>query len=272
MILDYGVRARIRGVWFRVFSRLSYASKTPARRVFHFFKLLPYRPRFNTKEIVQCVVGDYLFLTHLESSSAPELVMREYGRLSSSIEEDAVILDVGAHVGAFSVMCSKRLNKGLVISFEPNPKIFKLIKINVYLNGLRNVVPMNIALADYCGEAELSVMGDPAAGHLSPDLSGVENFEVQVRTIDDFCLERGIDRVALIKIHAEGSEMDILKGARNILTDNNLNLAISSAHLRSINIQRQICEHLLDLGFKVKIGGQPSHPTLFASKGENIEI
>ena len=259
-------------MWFHFFSRLSHTSKTPARSFFHFLKLLPYRPRFITKEIVQCVTREYLFLTHLESSSAPELVMREYGGLSSSLVEDDVVLDVGAHVGAFSAMCSKRLNKGLIFSFEPNPRIFRLLRINLYLNGLKNVSPINFALADYCGEAELSVTGNPAAGHLGRDLSTTENFKVQVRTIDDFCLERGIDRVALIKIHAEGSEMAILKGARHILAKNNINLAISSGHLKKISIHRQVCEYLLELGFKLKIGGHPSHPTLFASKGKDIDI
>jgi FkbM family methyltransferase len=271
MIVDYGVRVRIRGLWFHVFSRLSYALGTPARRFFHFFKLLPYRPRFSTKEIVQCVVRDNLFLTHLESSSSPELVMRNYESLSSSIREDDVVLDVGAHVGAFSVMSGKKLNKGLVISFEPNPDIYQLLKLNVYLNGLRNVVPVNIAVADYCGKAELSVLGDPAAGYLSPDISGAETFKVQVRTIDDFCLERGIDRVAFIKIHAEGSEIAILKGARNIIADKNLSVVISSSRLRSSNIQSEICEHLLDMGFKVMIGGSPSHPMLYACKGKNMD-
>lgn len=270
MIVDYGVRVRIRGLWFNVFYRLSYASETPARRFFHFFKLLPYRPKFSTKEIVQCVVRDNLFLTHLESSSSPELVMRNYESLSSSIGEDDVVLDVGAHVGAFSVMIGKKMNKGLVISFEPNPAIYQLLKLNVYLNGLRNVVPVNVAVADYCGKAELSVLGNPAAGYLSPDVSGAKTFKVQVRTIDDFCLERGIDRVAFIKIHAEGSEIAILKGARNILADKNLSVVISSSRLRSSNIKSEICEHLLDMGFKVMIGGSPSHPMLYACKGKNM--
>jgi FkbM family methyltransferase len=270
MIVDYGVRVRIRGLWFRVFSRLSSASETPARRFFHFFKLLPYRPRFSTKEIVQCVVRGNLFLTHLESSSSPELVMRNYESLSSSIGEDDVVLDVGAHVGAFSVMSGKKMNKGVVISFEPNPDIYQLLKLNVYLNGLRNVIPLNVAIADYCGKAELSVLRDPAAGYLSPDISGAKTFKVQVRTIDDFCLEKGIDRVALIKIHAEGSEIAILKGARNILADENLSLVISSSRLSSSNIQSEICEHLLDMGFKVTIGGSPSHPMLYACKGKNM--
>ena len=261
---------RIRGLWFDVFLRLSYASETPARRLFNFLKLLPYCPRFITKDVVQCVVGKNLFLTHLESSSSPELVMSNYESLSSSLAEEDVVFDVGAHVGAFSVMSGKRLSKGLVISFEPNPDVYRLLKLNVCLNGLRNVVPLNVALADYCGKAELSVLRDPAAGYLGQDISDARTFEVQVRTVDDICLERGIERVAFIKIHAEGSEMAILKGGRNILASKGLGLVISSSRLRSSNVRREICKHLLDIGFKVMLGGPPLHPMLYAHKRKNI--
>ena len=163
MRVDYGIRLRIRGLWFHIFLTLSdYVSKTPAGRLLHFLKLLPYRPRFSTKEVVQLVVGNNLFLTHLESSSSPELVKRNYARFSSSLEEDDIVLDVGAHVGAFSIMSSKRLNKGLVISFEPHPDTYQLLKLNVYLNGLKNIVPLNIAVADFRGKTVLS--GEPYAG------------------------------------------------------------------------------------------------------------
>jgi FkbM family methyltransferase len=263
---------RFRGLWFYVFLRLSYLSETPARRLFHFLKLLPYRPRFSTKEVVQCVVRDNLFLTHLESSSSPEHVIMNYESLSSSLKADDVVLDVGAHVGAFSVVSGKRLNKGLVISFEPNPEIYQLLKLNVHLNKLRNVVPLNVALADFCGKAKLSFSRDPANGILGarerPDVFGTRAFDVQVRTIDNICLERGIKRMDFIKIHAEGSEMAILKGSRNILAGNDLRLMISSSRLSNNAFRKEICEHLLDIGFKVTLGGSSSHPTLYARKAK----
>jgi FkbM family methyltransferase len=270
MRVDHRIRVRIRGLWFHIFLTLSdYVSKTPARKLFHFLKLLPYRPRFSTKDVVQLVVGDNLFLTHLESSSSPEHVMRNYARFSSSLEEDDIVLDVGAHVGAFSISSGKALKKGLVISFEPHPDIYQLLKLNVYLNELKNVVPLNIAIADFRGKTVLSVMGDPASAYLGPDISSKRTFEVQVRTIDDVCLERGIERVDFIKIHAEGPEMAILKGARNILAENELDLVISSSRLRNSHVRKEICEHLIDMGFKIRLGGSPSHPMLYARKGKN---
>jgi FkbM family methyltransferase len=242
----------------------------PARRLFHFLKLLPYLPRFSTKEVVQLVFGNFLFLTHLESSSSPELVMRNYERFSSSLEQDDIVLDVGAHMGAFSITSGKRLSKGLVISFEPHPNIYQLLKLNVYLNELKNIVPLNIAVADFCGKTVLSVPKDPAAAYLGPDIYSKGTFEVQVRTIDDVCLQRGIERVNFIKIHAEGSEMAILKGARNILAENELDLVVSSSRLRNSHLRKEIYEHLIDMGFEIRLGGSPSHPMLYARKGKSV--
>jgi len=271
MRVDYGIRLQIRGLWFHIFLTLSdYVSKTPARKLFHFLKLLPYRPRFSTKDVVQLVIRNNLFLTHLESSSSPELVMRNYARFSSSLKEDNVVLDVGAHVGAFSISSSKALKKGLVISFEPHPHIYPLLKLNVYLNRLKNVVPLNIAVADFRGKTVLSVPKDPAASYLGPNIYSKGTFEVQVNTIDNVCLEKGIDRLNFIKIHAEGSEMAILKGASNVLADNELGVVISSSRLRHSHVRKEICDHLFQMGFKVRLGGSPSHPMLYARKGKNI--
>lgn len=244
-------------------------SETSARRLFHYLKLLPYRPRFSTRDVVQIVVGGNLFLTHLESASSPEHVMKAYESYFSSLEEDAVVIDVGAHVGAFSIMSAKRLKKGLVISFEPNPEIYHILKSNVYLNRLSNIIPLNVALADFCGKTGLVVPRDPSGGYLTPDVYDTKTFDAQVRTLDAVCLERGIARVDFIKIHAEGPEIAILKGARSILVDNNLCLVISSSRLCNSNLRRELCTCLLDMGFKAMIGGSPSHPTLCARKGEN---
>jgi FkbM family methyltransferase len=244
-------------------------SETSARKLFHYLKLLPYRPRLVTKDVVQIVVRGDLFLTHLESASSPEHVMKTYESFFSSLKEDAVVIDVGAHVGAFSVMSAKRLKNGVVISFEPNPDIYHILKFNVYLNRWSNIIPLNVALADFCGKTGLVVPRDPSGGYLTPDVYDTKMFDVQVKTLDAVCLEKRIGRVDFIKIHAEGPEMAILKGAKNILVDNNLCLLISSSRLRNSDLRREICKYLLEMGFKAIIGGSPSHPTLYARKGKN---
>jgi hypothetical protein len=40
---------------------------------------------------------------------------------------------------------------------------------------------------------------------------------VELRTLDDFCAERGIGRIDLLKIDVEGHELRVLEGARGLL-------------------------------------------------------
>src|SRR3990167_10723637 len=56
------------------------------------------------------------------------LVRNEYG-LPSDLR-GAVILDIGAHIGAFAVACQKR-NAKLIHCYEPDPENFELLIHNV---------------------------------------------------------------------------------------------------------------------------------------------
>ena len=58
-----------------------------------------------------------------------------------------VFIDVGANIGKYSVIIGKQLNKnGRVISFEPMPGNFELLKKNIKLNNLKNVISFECAL------------------------------------------------------------------------------------------------------------------------------
>lgn len=173
------------------------------------------------------------------------------------MEDDDVVIEVGAHIEAFSVMSAKRLKNGVVISFEPNLDVYHILKCTVQLNSLSNIVPLNVALADFCGKAEPVVPEDPSHRYLTTNVYDMTTFDVQVRTLDAACREQGIERVDFIKIHTEGPETAILKGARNISGNNNLYLVISSSRLRNSNLRREISKLLLDMGFKTIIGGSP---------------
>ena len=57
-----------------------------------------------------------------------------------------VFLDVGAHVGKYTVMVSKIVGStGLVVAVEPHPENFRVLKRNIKLNNLKNVVAYNLA-------------------------------------------------------------------------------------------------------------------------------
>jgi methyltransferase, FkbM family len=62
------------------------------------------------------------------------------------ISRDDVVLDVGANIGIFTCRTSKRANE--VISIEPDPSNFEVLKRNVEVNQLKNAMLLNFALLD----------------------------------------------------------------------------------------------------------------------------
>ena len=52
-----------------------------------------------------------------------------HNKFSQLIPKDSIVLDIGAHVGGFSVVFGSCVGeKGKVLSFEPNPKTYNVIK------------------------------------------------------------------------------------------------------------------------------------------------
>ena len=62
--------------------------------------------------------------------------------------QDAVVVDIGAHIGFFSVMAAKIARE--LYSFEPNPDNV-LLRTNLAINGIGNVVVAQEAVADKPG-------------------------------------------------------------------------------------------------------------------------
>ena len=158
----------------------------------------------------------------------------------NKIEKDDILVDVGAHVGIFTLKAARRAR--LVIAVEPFPPNFKLLLANIRINRLENVIPVNVALGCCNGETELYVatksgwhtISGNRKNHLQRMLSPVSNkkLKVKLRTLDSIVKECGIEKVSFIKIDAEGVELDILKGAINTFQNNKkMKVAIASYHL-----------------------------------------
>ena len=176
----------------------------------------------------------------------------------NKIEKDDVVVDVGAHVGIFTLKSAKRAR--LIIAVEPYPPNFKLLLANIRINRMENVIPVNVALGSYSGEAELYVSTHSGShtisknrknyllGAISP--TSIKKSKVKLRTLDSIIQELGIKRVNFIKIDAEGAELDILKGANNTLLNNTkMKVAIASYHLPEE--ARTIRDLLMSKGFKI---------------------
>ena len=129
--------------------------------------------------------------------------------------------DIGANVGLFSVVlgCAVRA-EGRVISAEPVPINALRAKANFELNRLSNVQLVNAAVGSAEGTIQLNLANDlayPSLIQVAESRGSGESIEVQLRTLDSLWYEIGSPEVRFVKIDVEGAELDVLRGAVQML-------------------------------------------------------
>ena len=146
------------------------------------------------------------------------------------IERNDVVIDVGAHVGFFTVKAAREAGKnGLVVAMEPEPNNAALLAENVRLAGLNNVVVLKEAAGARQEKSKLYLIGGTGRAH-SLIHQGQDYIEVQVSTLDDIIGRLGLKRVDYVKIDVEGAELEVLRGAENLLAMPNVKLSIAAYH------------------------------------------
>jgi FkbM family methyltransferase len=121
-------------------------------------------------------------------------------------------IDVGANIGLHSIFFDKfNVN---VKSFEPDEYHFKELKRNLLLNKTKNVIPYKFAVSNKNGNKTFvrvcdNTTGSHLIGKKKNPYGKLEKFKV--KTVN---LNRFLNGTCLVKIDAEGSEVDILKSIK----------------------------------------------------------
>lgn len=151
--------------------------------------------------------------------------------LEMIVQPGHVCMDIGTNIGVYTVMMALRAGgSGAVHSFEPVNHIRRRAKLNIQLNGCRNVVVNDCALGAEPGRLTmLQVKEGEFRGGTSSILEteaiaamGRDHFdevEVDIRTLDSYVTDAGIDRLDFIKMDVEGFELSVLKGAERTLKE-----------------------------------------------------
>jgi FkbM family methyltransferase len=146
----------------------------------------------------------------------------EFAFLAGVLRPGMTFVDVGANEGVYTLFAARRLGStGRVVAIEPSTREYDRLLQNIRLNRLRNVAPFRVAAGADSDEATLAVA---AYGHEGQNTLGktVANAKVEtesiervaVRTLDALLDEAAVERVDVIKVDAEGSEVAVLSGAR----------------------------------------------------------
>lgn len=159
------------------------------------------------------------------------------------------VLDVGAHLGDFSLLLSRRVAR--VYSVEARRETFALLKTNLFLNGVTNVIADHAALGDKNGYAQLylATEGESWGDSTTFNFNGpAEN--VPSVTLERYLFERNVPQVDFAKFNCEGAEFPILLSADKLtLSKFDTMLVLYHCDLVSGGEERMLHEKLGQCGF-----------------------
>ncbi|MFQ5639516.1 MAG: FkbM family methyltransferase [bacterium] len=140
-------------------------------------------------------------------------------------------LDIGANIGWISCVVSRFVGKtGQVYAFEPHCKTFKILENNIKINDLNNISTFDVALGSKISRGLIHTnheIGRGGASLLPPDNRGEDLTQrVEITTVDTLIENNQLDIPHVIKIDVEGYELEVLKGAINLLSGPNAPILI----------------------------------------------
>lgn len=138
--------------------------------------------------------------------------------LRARLRPDSVSFDVGANIGAVTLVMSELSPRGRVFAFEPSPANFAHLVGNLAANHASNVVAEQLALYDENATLPFTVSDAyPAGSHVPAAEGGRPTTTVEAVRLDDYVERQRLSRLDLVKLDVEGAEMNVLRGARRTM-------------------------------------------------------
>ncbi len=155
--------------------------------------------------------------------------------IESWIGPDEVLYDIGANVGAYSLVAAlSPAVRARVVAVEPGYPTFAALSENVVRNGAQDRVtalPVALGRATTLETLHLRTLDAGAAlhtlgGHDGPTGTAYDQPVLTFR-LDDLLERFGLPRPAHIKLDVDGTELDVLAGADHTLSDPTLRTVLT---------------------------------------------
>jgi FkbM family methyltransferase len=175
-------------------------------------------------------------------------VKQVYLRHGLSLPDGATVFDVGANVGFFTLFSHRHARDVTVYAFEPAPPLFEILRTNVALHGVNarlfnfgisdanrtadfTFYPKSSGMSSFYADAgeEKEALRAIMQNQLRHGVAGMEelmrhaddlleerfaseSFACRLRPLSEVIAEQGVERIDLLKIDVQKSELDVLRG------------------------------------------------------------
>jgi FkbM family methyltransferase len=160
-----------------------------------------------------------------------------------------VLYDVGANVGAYTLVAALAAPEARVVAFEPGPANFAALCANLELNAVsERVTPIPLGLGDHPRSTSLDA--DASVPGASPRLGAdaARGPRVLVDRLDDVAERFDLPPPHHLKLDVDGAELEVLAGAERLL-------ARGDAHSLMVELDRErdgvVVERLRASGFEL---------------------
>lgn len=166
-----------------------------------------------------------------------------------------IFVDIGAHIGYFTLLGSKLVSStGIVYSFEPTPNTYKLLCKNV--EGKQNIKTINAAAWSTETTLQFNDFGEKFSAFNSftkPRLSNykgtINKISVKAIPLDSYFIGILPD---FVKIDAETSELEVLKGMNRIISEKHPMISIEVGdYLKDAPTTKECIDYLMDRNYTV---------------------
>lgn len=169
------------------------------------------------------------------------------------------VFDVGASVGSMTKLFLEIFPNSSVHAFEPYSVSFNRLSES-FFNKPRAILN-NFALSNENGEATMYIQDDPGYNSLNTDnnkpseKSNGYSEIIQVKTIDSYCIQNNVNAIDFLKIDAEGFDLNVLKGAEQMLNSGKIKYIFVECTFDKSNRQNTLFDDIRDFlsGFNFKL-------------------
>ena len=180
-----------------------------------------------------------------------------YTTLPIKLNEVGTIIDVGACEGLFAFRMAKQYPQTIIHCFEPFTEMANLIQLGAERNQVTEQIKVHpLAVGASEGFVRFMASDSPDAGAVMA-CSESDSGAMKSTTLDAFVSNANLEltRQDLIKIDAEGADLDVLKGAENVIRRYRPQLAVTTYHKDEHPEAIFTWLRDLDLGYRFRLKG-----------------